>query len=328
MRWERTRNILAYPYGWQRPAKTEEWAYEKCLEKLPANPFIEMLCFPWASLIDLERKGRADRAAELIEAIKWTPPKRTLLRVTVIQHIYMKDIIPILQRAGITDVFWSHAIEREKFIQGIRIHPFPLFPATANENRSRENEKKFLYSFIGAYTPGLYLTKAREWILDLPICADTIIRSRGKWHFEDEVYGEQVHGIHLEEKTRQRQTSYAKEYQDVMQASIFTLCPSGAGPNTIRFWESIAMDSIPVLISDDCWLPGHPEEWKKAIIRVPETMEAAKEIPHILREAANSPDRITAMRSNLAALKEGYGTDALAQNLSEFVSKTYLEYLR
>ena len=47
------------------------------------------------------------------------------------------------------------------------------------------------------------------------------------------------------------------------------MCPSGSGPNSIRFWESLAVGSIPVLLSDSLELPKH-KLWDDVIIRIKE----------------------------------------------------------
>jgi hypothetical protein len=44
------------------------------------------------------------------------------------------------------------------------------------------------------------------------------------------------------------------EYIDSLSKTAFVLCPSGAGPNTIRYWEAIAFGRVPVLLSDS-WDP-------------------------------------------------------------------------
>jgi hypothetical protein len=43
------------------------------------------------------------------------------------------------------------------------------------------------------------------------------------------------------------------EYNTVLSDSVFSLCPEGTGPNTIRLWESMAIGSIPVLFEND-WI--------------------------------------------------------------------------
>ena len=105
MKWLKQCNILAFPYGWQYPAKTEEWAYVRCLEHLPESHFIQVLCFPWATLIDLLRAQQLTKAAPYLDALRVTPPRMTLVRATICQHIYMPDMLPYFKQLKITDVF-------------------------------------------------------------------------------------------------------------------------------------------------------------------------------------------------------------------------------
>ena len=55
-------------------------------------------------------------------------------------------------------------------------------------------QRRWLYSFQGVYRPELYLTPVREWILALPSRPDALLEARREWHFEQQVYREQVHG--------------------------------------------------------------------------------------------------------------------------------------
>lgn len=59
------------------------------------------------------------------------------------------------------------------------------------------------------------------------------------------------------------------EYNELLGRSRFSLCPKGAGPGTIRFWESLKCGSIPILISDSVILPSD-WDWSKTILRIPE----------------------------------------------------------
>ena len=79
MHWQKQRNILAFPYGWQHPAKTEEWAYQRCLADLPENRFVEIVCFPWATLIDLLHKGQSAKTQIYLDALQCAPPRMTLI---------------------------------------------------------------------------------------------------------------------------------------------------------------------------------------------------------------------------------------------------------
>ena len=87
-KWKKDRNILAFSFGWQRPAKTEEWVYEQCLSELPESIYFQLVCFPWATLIDLLRKGKKLEAEFYLDQLASTPPSGSLIRATVCQHIY------------------------------------------------------------------------------------------------------------------------------------------------------------------------------------------------------------------------------------------------
>jgi len=52
-------------------------------------------------------------------------------------------------------------------------------------------------------------------------------------------------------------------------SSRYSLCPSGSGPNSIRFWEALATGSIPILLADTLELPQH-ELWDSAIVKLNE----------------------------------------------------------
>jgi len=69
--------------------------------------------------------------------------------------------------------------------------------------------------------------------------------------------------------------------------SRYSLCPSGSGPNSIRFWESLAVGSIPVLLADTLDLPKC-FEWYKAIIRLPE--KDLKLLPGILKNISHAEE--------------------------------------
>ena len=230
--WQRKRNILAYPHGWQQPAKTEKWAYEQCLKSLQESPFVEVIAFPWATLIDFLRNGQEAKAANYLNGLQWAPPRRTLLRVTVCQHIYAKDMMPHFRRLEITDLFWSHAVVNEQNIDGVRIHPFPLFPVRCEgfvgKNRTSSkslSERNLLYSFIGANDPGLYLSSARQWIGELPQRKDAIIKLRSAWHYDKHVYGEQIAGQQRSEQDVAQYDSQSEEYTRILKDTVFSLCP-------------------------------------------------------------------------------------------------------
>ena len=253
--WIKQGNVYAFPHQWQTPAKTELWAYEKCLEQNDINIYEQYFCFPWASLVDFINHGDPDKAKLFLDALNLAPPKMSVKRITFCQHIYALQLLPYFKVLGITDIYWSHKIKGQDEIDGIKLHPYPLYPVMHHKRKKPYinkplSQRKYLYSFIGAYQPDLYLTPVRKWIFDLPKRQDAIVIERSEWHFEQDVYRNQLHGESesvAKDRLRQQQE---KEYIEIMQESVFCLCPSGSGPNSIRLWEAIEFGCIPIILSD------------------------------------------------------------------------------
>lgn len=312
--WIKHRNILALPQGWQRPAKTEEWAYEQCLRELPETIYFQLVCFPWATLIDLLRKGKKRKASLYLDQLTITPPPVSLIRATVCQHIYASDMLPWFKRLKITDLYWSHAKTGETSIDGIRIHPFPLYPVQCGEYLLTDGyatkplvDRRYLYSFIGAYDTGLYLSPVRQWLFNLPAEESSYIKYRSQWHYENQVYHEQIAGLQCNESSEDENRDNSREYSEVMKESIFSLCPSGSGPNSIRIWESLGFGCIPVILSDSLQLPGDSNLWNKAVIRISETEESVKRLPALLQDLIASPEKLAMMQEAGRDLWELYG---------------------
>lgn len=313
-RWHRRPGLLAWPFGWQRPARTEEWAYEQTWGTLDNLRFAELVCFPWASLIDLLDRGHAEKARDLLAALEHAPPRATLVRATVCQHILAPRMWPYLHSLGITDLFWAHARIDEPLRDGVRIHPFPLYPVRCFESSGAECDartlgphRKHLYSFVGAYSPDGYMTPVRQWIFELPDRVDAIVVRRSEWHYEADVYGVQIAGGKLALEQREQRHQLGSEYDQTLQDSVFSLCPSGSGPNSIRLWESLGFGCIPVLLADALRLPGDPQEWSEAIVRVPETLTAVSALPALLAEIAADPARVLRMQQAGRCLWLRYG---------------------
>lgn len=329
MTWVSTRNILAHPYGWQRPAKTEEWAYERSVAALPDNRFTQMVCFPWATLIDLLRRRRDACAQPFLAALNMAPPKTTLVRATVCQHVWAMDMLPWFKRLKITDLYWPHAPQAEHEIDGIRIHPFPLYAVCCTDNDGAsagspaqdEARRPYLYSFIGAYQPGLYISPVRQWIFDLPPRPDARVEKRSQWHYEKMVYGEQIDGLAMTEMELEIHGKHSREYASVLKNSIFSLCPSGAGPNSIRLWESIGCGSIPVILADTLRLPGAREDWMEAAVMVKEQKQAVHGLPALLEALSKDKDRLQSLRAKGAKLWQTFGLNSTPFQLNELLKE-------
>ncbi len=281
--WVRTGNVFAFPYDWQVPAKTELWAYEKLLARPRLDAYTQYICFPWASLVDyLDHQPK--KAKMLLNALKRRPPRFALKVVTYCQHIYALKLLPYFKQLGITDIYWSHKIKGQDEIEGIILHPYPLYPVmhyrrTKPYKNKSLKERKYLYSFIGAYQPDLYMTEVRKWIFGLPKRDDALVIERSEWHFEQDVYRNQLLGESEAEAKRKAREQQEKEYVEVMEDTIFCLCPSGSGPNSIRLWEAIEFGCVPVLVSDSLELP---QGQARNVLVLKETSESIMQLPSIL----------------------------------------------
>lgn len=288
-------------FFWQFPCRTEGAAFD-----LHANvseaPFTEgalntYLGFPWATFID---KKSLDEYQLQIARVRLSGFRHALrelgvkLRVhTVCQHIYWRDMIPIWESLGITDVWLSHMPET----QGIAdealpfvIHPWHLYAVNVQTPERRDNvvvgkdpaHKQYLASFIGAHM-GHYISDVRLQLRQFSNTQGFLIRVRDKWHYEDVVYAHQVNGEPLDQNYRVDET--VAEYNQTLSESVFSLCPSGAGPNTLRLWESLAVGSIPVLLGPSPRLPEggtlQSIDWESIVIRI--TDSQIPDMPTILR---------------------------------------------
>ncbi len=304
--------LIPSPNDWQRPARTEEWGASQFTNLSVKSPFFQFLGFPWATLIDLKRRGYDNRADSLKYEALTMGPKRTLIRATLCQHIWAEDLQPLFMKLGITDLFWPHKTINEQHLGEIRLHPFPLFPVRAfkdlkpRSDLPSQHHRNILFNFIGAYDPQGYLTPVRKWILDLPQASNCVIKQRDQWHYEHAVYDCQIDNKLSRRSEHLQQSSNELEYDNILSQSLFTLCPSGTGPNSIRLWEAIMFGSIPVLLSDNLDLPGPKDMWKDAILRLSETSETIKNLPSRLAQFAENKDRIDAYQRNLAKLKDIY----------------------
>ncbi|MEY5013231.1 MAG: hypothetical protein RLY69_946, partial [Verrucomicrobiota bacterium] len=105
------------------------------------------------------------------------------------------------------------------------------------------------------------------------------IKSTGQqWHYHGAVHEHQVQGKPLD-RVYQVDDSVS-EYNQVLSDSVFALCPAGAGRNTIRLWEAMAVGAIPVLVDEPPLFPkggSLPEiDWNKIVLQF-----AAVDIPNL-----------------------------------------------
>jgi hypothetical protein len=308
---------------WQQPNNTEGTAWQRILSLGPGSAVTPAgaayLPFPWASWIDAVQRGLR-------------PPDPPLRRwptgapvATICQHIWALEHHEALRAAGVTDLFWSHATRAETHRSGLRLHPFPLLPVRCLTHPGSSpplaaGARRWLYCFHGFHPPEGYLSEVRRWLLALPPRPDALLASRAEWHFEQQVYREQVHGQPPDPQRHRHLDADARAYAEALAHSCFALCPSGAGPNSIRLWEALGFGAIPVILSDTLRLPGPEAAWRQAALWVPERETAVAALPQQLASLRADPGRLAAMQAAGAALWARYGPRSFATDVLDFLT--------
>ena len=274
---------------WQYPATTELAFYQQ------NSSNDNYLGFPWATVHD--QKINLNVIYDILKP--YLKPNQKYY--TCCQHIIFKKFIPLWKALNIVLVYASHKTINVDIINGIIIKPCPIFAVNIENNLFNysfknidliNNDRKILYSFVGGYQPSDYLTQIRPNIFKMKHPESCIIKHTGVWHLHDVVFSEkQNHKLELNINSDfKNKTEY---FNYLLINSKYTLCPSGSGPNSIRFWEALGAGSIPVLLADTLELPRH-ELWTKAIIRFPENQ--IQNLPKVLKEI--TPNQEKQMREN------------------------------
>lgn len=279
---------------WQYPVITEKTFYEQ--NKGDAD----YLAFPWATVID--KRLDLNKVGLLLK--QCYSEERDYY--TCCQHIHFFKMIKLWKALGIKRVYISHKQIGIEEMLGIKLIPCPLYAVNIEDDTKNQLfkncedfmtcEREYLYSFIGGYQPRNYLTDIRQKIFDMSHTEDSFIRNTGGWHFNSVVYSakqNQNGELNIDDKHRENTV----KYNEVLLNSRYSLCPSGSGPNSIRFWESLACGAIPILLADTLELPKH-ELWSNAILRVSE--KDVETIPTLLNEISREKEE--EMRRNCITL--------------------------
>ncbi len=218
-----------------------------------------LLSFPWAGYLDVLNSGEGSDPEkwmqsfdpDLMSSIK--KEVRSYKRIHVIcQHINWRLLLPLWKELGVTNAAICH-LEVGSTDDDIKLRSWPLFACNYELGERSSNlkikdvrDKKYLASFIGSYQRN-HRTKIR---LDLQALSHERLfyELRDNWFLNGEVYSEPS------ERTTHQYNFNITKYNSILSDSVFSLCPEGAGPNTIRLWESMAVGSIPVIYSDE-WVP-------------------------------------------------------------------------
>lgn len=321
----RTGSIVAFDSLWQTPAITEKHAYDRLLSAGLNNAQFGYFAFPWASLIDGVNRG-AVLGGYLRNKLLAQPHRNQSYRtLSVCQHVKFRNFIDEFKRAGVTDLYASHAKRGERVIDGINIHPFPLFPVQIPDQAVWQHSidqqlgeflsRRYIYSFLGAFDPRFYLTRSRERIFQLPETPRGLVMNRNAWHFEHRVYQEQIHGEEIHESVLSEEERKAQEFKHILRETQFSLCPSGTGPNSIRLWESIEFGCIPVIIADDLRLPGSRQLWEQACVIVEETEAGIGGIPTRLERLSQDRDQLASKLEALSYIRARYGRESFIHDI-------------
>lgn len=292
---------------WQYPCLTEGAAWEQH-DGLP-EPVLRdgelhiYVGLPWATWIDFARKAAwpAGGASAMAQQLQMTGVRLSGLRGalgelgvglrvhTMCQHIYWPDMAQTWRQLGVTDAWLSHCPPPNAHTEtDIRLHPWALFAVNVRDAQRRtgivENRdpasKAVLASFTGAHAAH-YLSNTRLRLRALEKETGFVVRVTDRWHFEQVVYEEQIGG---EQPLAERDDATAS-YNALLSDSVFSLCPAGAGANTLRLWESMAVGSVPVLCGPQPILPTGGNlpaiNWDDIVIRVPD--EKIATLPSLLR---------------------------------------------
>ena len=251
-------------FEWQSPVITEKHALQCAKNTTSLN--IDYLAVPWASIIDRLRTNSEEYKLQAIRAINNLKDLPRKGYTTVCQHYQFRSVLNHMKDIGITTLYTPHATQHDKG-NDIDIRPFPLYATITPPVLKR---KALWYSFIGAYMDH-YMSDIRLNIFNDTHPKNCVVVRRDKWQYNDDVYTSQVWNQDIPEMQRYLNLEKQKYYEYILSNSRFSLCPSGAGPNSIRLFESLSCGSIPVILSDALQLPQvKTVDWSECVITVPE----------------------------------------------------------
>jgi hypothetical protein len=298
---------------WQFPAITEKQSfYNHSNIHNDSTDNLYIAC-SWANIIDtlqrqfskcddfLDEPSCKDYLEEIFDKIEIPSNKNTH---TVCQHINWHKLLGFWKKIGIKNIHLSHLSQKSYKLplDGLNLLPWHICAANIeNPNRNkgikikRHEEKKYLCSFIGAHDRW-YPSDIREQLYQLLKDNDEVyLKIKNSWFFNKMVYKKQIKKQALSEYEVSLEDVETFEYNTVLSDSVFSLCPEGTGPNTIRLWESMAVGSIPVLFEND-WVRPNIEGYHWDDFSVTISTNDLNNVFEILKSI--SVDKIEVMRQN------------------------------
>jgi hypothetical protein len=226
----------------------------------------QYLGLPWATFLESGRVPQTLLAAHRgrVEALAQALREFGLgLEVhSVCQHPRALEHSELFEAAGVTTLWLSHRPRGVEARGRLQLRSWHLAPFAGEDPATRPllcvqppQQRPFLASFQGeARGAGAALRQRLA-----------ALHHRHRWHVEI--------GPHWpEESTRQGEAW--QRHDRVLRDSVFSLCPPGAGPNSERLWDSLAVGAIPVLLGDELALPEGIAWETIALIHPPAELES------------------------------------------------------
>ena len=315
-----SRFIKAYDAEWSCQEFTEQHALFQVDKLLPDVPGAVYLAFPWTMLIDQlnSKELSADKLREAVNAVKPSLNEHKYV-VTVCQHVDMLNHQELFIENGITHVFWAHAVKGQHCFsdhEQIKIMPFPLLPFKVNDFApSCHVARRYLYSLI--------FPRSEERIsgnsLELILAELSDKHEATAIPFISRDYNEGLSGTVIYDKLdiERKKVIGAPpiERAGILHESIFSLCFSSAGLSVSRLWESIACESIPVVLSDSYLPPGSSALWELATVSCSGRVEDIMALPDRLAALARDVDLLEQKRHSLRQLWMIYGPDCFIYDI-------------
>lgn len=246
---------------WQTPVITEKLASELAQQSNIADD-VCYLSVPWATIIDKLRTSQDRIKIQGQKALNTISELPIDKYVTVCQHYKFEDIRSVFESIGGQCIFAPHCVEPTAQTQ-----PFPLY---APNTPDLVDDRHIWYSFVGAYM-NHYMSDIRIKIFEDTHPDNCIVVKREAWQFNDEVYMGQVWKQSIERSSKYLADEKTKYYKRVLAHSRFSLCPSGAGPTSIRVYESLGCGAIPVIMADTFHLPRlNTVNWDDCVVNIKE----------------------------------------------------------
>lgn len=267
----------------------------ECYKQLKHLHNLNYVAVPWTQILnnhwlDYPNKQPADYYFKELSKYKINQENN----FTVCQHDSYMMLKLYFNHLNITKVF-SPLHDKENNIPDITIIPIP-FTSFFN---FKSVEKDIHFSFIGTYTSHPLRT-----------------RMKSRLHGPYIVYRDSYHVDTSVILSKDAKLTEENEYQDILQRSRYSLCPRGSSVSSVRFWESLHAQAIPILVSDNWVLPEW--DWSNTIIQIKENDFEKMNYIDIENFLNNiSEDKEQQLRNNCKKAYETFKTE----NFKEYIIK-------